>query len=57
MDLKLCSSCSEDKNFSFNIFFLTPHFVILSIFVWYKHPKNFLFVFFGKKIIIAFLFF
>lgn len=20
MDLKLCSSCSEDKNFSFNIF-------------------------------------
>ena len=56
MDLKLCSSCSEDKNFSFNIFFLTPHFVILSIFVWYKHPKNFLFVKF-EKIIIAFLFF
>ena len=45
MDMKLCSSCSENKNFSFT-FFLTPHFVILSIFVWYKHPKNFLFVIF-----------
>ena len=38
MDLKLCSSCSEDKNFSFNIFFSNTAFCYFKYFCVVQTP-------------------